>query len=82
MFCTGDMTILGNLYGWSPYFCAGRVNGFPTQVPNTSIGRVGYTVWRPGNFAEGVYEIRFDTAAPSNNYVVTLTQQGSGSIKI
>jgi hypothetical protein len=29
-----------------------------------------------------VYEIRFTTPAPNNNYVVTLTQQGSGNIKL
>jgi hypothetical protein len=71
VFCKTDLTVLGNIFGWFPYFCAGRVNGV-TGAPGTSIGRVGYSVWRPGTQPTGVYEIRFDTPAPSNNYVLTL----------
>jgi hypothetical protein len=66
--------------GWSPYFCAGRVNANATIA--TSIGRVGYTVHRHWTQPAGVIEIRFTTPAPNNNYVVTLTQQGSGNIKL
>jgi hypothetical protein len=71
--CQTDFTVLGNINGWTPLFCAGRVNGIPPGSGGTSIGRVGYTVWRPGTNPIGVYEIRFASPAPNNNYVVTLT---------
>ena len=48
----------------------------------SSIGRVGFTVSRHPDHPRGVYEIRFNTPAPNNSYVVTLTQQGSGNIKL
>jgi hypothetical protein len=79
MFCTGDMTIQGDLYGWKPYFCAGRVVG---ATPSTSVGRVGYTVWRPSGFPTGVFHVIFNSLAPNNNYVVTLAQQGAGSVTL
>jgi hypothetical protein len=65
----------------SPFWCAGRVNG-ATLATVASIGRVGYTVSRPDGFPVGVYEIRFASPAPNNNYVISLTQQGNGNIKI
>jgi hypothetical protein len=46
------------------------------------VGRVGYTVWRPGTHPTGVFGIRFDTPAPSAEYVITLTLQGNGSIRV
>jgi hypothetical protein len=66
--------------GWSPVFCAGRVNADATRA--TSIGRVGYTVSRPSGFPTGVYRIQFDSPAPNNNYVISLAQLGTGNIKI
>jgi hypothetical protein len=66
--------------GWSPFFCAGRVNANATVA--SSIGRVGYSVHRHVDHPRGVYEIRFNTAAPNNDYVVSLTQIGSGNIKL
>jgi hypothetical protein len=65
---------------WSPVFCAGRVNANATVA--SSVGRVGYTVLRPNTFGTGVYRITFNTPAPNNNYVISLMQLGSGSIKI
>jgi hypothetical protein len=65
---------------WSPFFCAGRVNANATVA--SSIGRVGYTVSRPSGFPTGVYRIQFASPAPNNNYVVSLSQLGSGNIKI
>jgi hypothetical protein len=64
-----------------PFWCAGRVNGLTPAVVS-SIGRVAYTVHRPSGFAVGVYEIRFASPAPNNDYVVNLTQQGTGTVKI
>jgi hypothetical protein len=66
--------------GWSPFFCAGRVNANASVA--SSIGRVGYSVHRHVDHPRGVYEIRFNTAAPNNDYVVSLTQIGSGNIKL
>jgi hypothetical protein len=78
---TGSLTVGGlSVQGGNPYFCAGRVNANATSA--SSIGRVGYTVTRHWSQPAGVYEIRFTTPAPNNNYVVTLTQQGSGNIKL
>jgi hypothetical protein len=78
---TGSLTVGGvSVQGGSPYFCAGRVNANATIA--SSIGQVGFTVTRHWTQPAGVYEIRFNTPAPNNNYVVTLTQQGSGNIKL
>jgi hypothetical protein len=83
VFVNADMTLLGNLYGWKPYYCAGRVTAVPgSSTPNTSVGRVGYTVWRPGTHPTGVFGIRFDTPAPSAEYAITLTLNGTGTIKV
>jgi hypothetical protein len=65
---------------WSPWFCAGRVNANATIA--SSIGQVGFSVIRHWSQPAGVYEIRFNTPAPNNDYVVTLTQIGSGNIKL
>jgi hypothetical protein len=67
--------------GGNPFFCAARVNG-QTLAAGASLGSVGYTVLRPAGFSAGVYEIRFDSAAPHNDYVVSLTQQGAGSVTL
>jgi hypothetical protein len=66
--------------GWSPYFCAGRVNANATIA--SSIGRVGFSVFRVATFPVGVYQILFDTPAPNNDYVITIVQQSNGNIKI
>jgi hypothetical protein len=77
---TGAVELRVDTDALHPYFCAGRVNANATVA--SSIGRVGYTVHRHSSHPAGVYEIRFNTPAPNNNYVVTLTQQGSGNIKL
>jgi hypothetical protein len=53
MYCQGNLTVNGSIVGWSPYFCAGRVNG-ATLAAASSIGRVAYTVTRPAGQATGV----------------------------
>jgi hypothetical protein len=63
-----------------PCFCAGRVNANATVA--SSIGRVGFTVHRHPDHPAGVYEIRFNTAAQTNEYVVSLARIGSGNIKL
>jgi hypothetical protein len=73
MFCTGDMTILGGLYGWSPFFCAGVVDGTTLQIL-ASQGRVGFTVQRMQNYSAGVYRIFYTSPHPNgNNYTVLIT---------
>jgi hypothetical protein len=68
----GNLTLSGNIDGWKPFFCAGRVNGINATV-GSSIGRVGYTVSRPSSHpATGVIRVTFDSPAPSNTYVVHL----------
>jgi hypothetical protein len=81
-FSTGVTTLRVDTTGMggSPYYCAGRVNANATIA--SSIGRVGYSVHRHADHPVGVYEIRFSTPAPNNNYVVGLTQEGSGNIKL
>jgi hypothetical protein len=66
--------------GGNPFYCAGRVNANGTIA--SSIGQVGFTVTRPPGYPTGVYAITFNTPAPNNEYVVNLTQLGSGNIKI
>jgi hypothetical protein len=72
MFCQGNLTLNGSLVGWTPFFCAGRVNGVSATV-GSSIGRVGYTVSRPSAYpTSGVLRISFASPAPNNNYVVSI----------
>jgi hypothetical protein len=81
MFCTGDMTILGTLYGWSPFWVAGWVNG-TTMTRQSSLGRVGFTFLRASGFPIGVYEIRFSSAAPHADYVISLSMERTGFMRI
>jgi hypothetical protein len=76
MFCNTDLTVLGNIFGWSPLVCAGRVDA--VAVTATSVGRVGFTVSRPTGFPAGVFRIAFAIPAPNNNYVVSLTLFATG----
>jgi hypothetical protein len=78
MFCNANLTVNGNIVGWSPFFCAGRVDG-TTLAAVSSIGRVGYTVARASGQATGVYVVTFATPAPSSNYVITLTNMNFGT---
>ena len=63
----------------NPFFCAGRVDG-ATSSPVSSLGRVGYTVVRPSGQATGIWNIVFNSPAPNNNYVVSLTNMNFGTI--
>jgi hypothetical protein len=74
----GNITLSGDINGWSPYYCAGRVNGVSVTVVS-SIGRVGYTVARASGQATGVYVITFATPAPSNDYVITMLPMTFGT---
>jgi hypothetical protein len=80
---TGNLTVNGtsNISGGSStsMFCGGRVNGIITAV-GSSIGSVGYTVARASGQPVGVWEIRFNSPAPSNNYVISLTNMNYGTI--
>jgi hypothetical protein len=78
IFCQGNLSVLGDVVGWSPFFCAGRVNGVTADV-GSSIGRVGYTVARASGQSTGVYVITFDTPAPNNGYVVSLANMNFGT---
>ena len=62
------------------FYCAGRVNANGTIA--SSIGQVGFTVTRVSGFPTGVYQITFNTPAPNNDYVVSLSQLGAGNIKL
>jgi hypothetical protein len=68
--------------GWSPFFCAGRVNG-NTATATSSIGQVGYSVQRPSTHSTtGVIHIIFNSPAPNNNYVVHLTSMLFGTVRL
>ena len=79
----GNLTVNGssNISGVSsnPFFCAGRVDG-ATASPVSSIGSVGYTVARASGQAAGVWEIRFNSPAPNNDYVISLANMNYGTI--
>jgi hypothetical protein len=78
----GNLTLNGDLVGWTPYYCAGRVNGINATV-GSSIGRVGYSIVRPSAYpTTGVYQVIFASPAPNNNYVVTLTAMHYGAIRL
>jgi hypothetical protein len=73
-----NLTLNGSLTGWTPYYCAGRVNGVNVTV-GSSIGRVGYTVARASGQATGVFVITFASPAPNNNYVITMLPMTFGT---
>ena len=81
---TGNLTVNGssNISGVSsnPFFCAGRVDG-ATASPASSIGTVGYTVVRVSGQTQGVWQIVFNSPAPNNDYVITLTNMHFGDRK-
>ena len=62
----------------NPLFCAGRVDG-ATSSPVSSIGSVGYTVARASGQTQGVWQIVFNSPAPNNDYVITLTNMNFGN---
>ena len=78
MYCQGNLTVNGSIVGWSPFYCAGRVNGATLAIAS-SIGRVGYTVTRASGQAAGVFVITFATPAPNNNYVITMLPMTFGT---
>jgi hypothetical protein len=80
MYCATDLSIHGNISGWSSFWAAGVVDG-RTLATVSSIGRYGFSVTRPSGFPAGVYRIVFNTAAPNASYVVMLTLMGTGNIK-
>ena len=79
----GNLTVNGtsNISGVSsnPFFCAGRVDGATASVVS-SIGSVGYTVARASGQTQGVWEIKFNSPAPNNDYIITLTNMNYGTI--
>ena len=82
---TGNLTVNGssNISSGSsnPIFCGGRVNG--TNLSSvSSVGRVGYTLSRPGTHPVGVYIVTFNSPAPNNAYTVSLTVAGFGAIRL
>jgi hypothetical protein len=77
---TGAVELRVDMNALHPYYCAGRVNANATIA--SSIGRVGYSVHRHVDHPAGVYEIRFNTPTETNNYVVSLSQIGSGNVKL
>jgi hypothetical protein len=81
VYCHADLTLNGNLVGWSPFFCAGRVNGENMTILS-SRGRVDFTFTRPSGFPTGVYRITFNTPAPDANYVISAAQEKTGNIKV
>jgi hypothetical protein len=66
-------------HNYNPSSGARRVDG-ATASPVSSIGRVGYIVLRPSGQATGIWEIRFDSPAPNNNYVISLMNMNFGTI--
>jgi hypothetical protein len=65
--------------GWSPFFCAGVVNG-ATLSTVMSQGAVSFTVSRVPNYAAGVYKVTFASNHPrGSNYVVLVHSRNSNS---
>jgi hypothetical protein len=69
MFCNTDLTVSGNVLGWSPFWCAGMVDANANVL--VSRGKVGFTCMR---VATGNFRIDFASPHPNGaNYVVTIT---------
>jgi hypothetical protein len=65
--CQTDITVLGNINGWSPFWVAGLVNS--TGVALATKGRVGFTCTR---VSTGRFRIDFATPHPDGDaYVVS-----------
>jgi hypothetical protein len=75
MFCTGDMTILGNLYAPSPFWVCGSFDG-TNLVKYSDRGRHSFTVLRPSGLATGVFTIVFAEPHPNlDNYTVNVAAE-------
>jgi len=66
---------------YNPFWVAGRIDDTDLSILKSN-GKYGFTVTRPSGFPTGVFQITFDTPAPDANYVISLTQIGSGNIKV
>ena len=64
-YLNGDLTITGNAS--SVFFCAGVVDRGGTKI--SDVGRVGYSVVKS---SVGVFEITFNTAHSTSDYIVCL----------
>jgi hypothetical protein len=69
----------------SPFWCAGKINGFTagdTLQKLSSSGRTTYTCTRVSGLANGAYYIQFSTPNPSAHYIIHLTNQATGNVKV
>jgi hypothetical protein len=67
MFCNTDLTVLGNLYGWVPYWACGSFDGQTLQTRSDS-GRYPFSVSRPQGLSTGVFRIAWAQPHPRGSY--------------
>jgi hypothetical protein len=77
MFCTGDMTILGNLYAPSPFWVCGSFDG-TNLTKYSDRGRHSFTVLRSSGVATGAFTIVFAEQHPNlENFTVHVTAENA-----
>jgi hypothetical protein len=74
-----DTAALANVF--KPFWVAGRVDG-STMTILSSRGRYGFNIARVSGYPIGVINIAFDTPTPDHNYVVNLTMESTGFIRV
>jgi hypothetical protein len=79
MFCNTDITVLGNVYGWTPFWIAGRVLGSQTTPTVVACkGRTGFSVARRSG-AAGQFIITFNQNHPDgSDYVICQNHPDAG----
>jgi hypothetical protein len=81
VFCQGNLSVLGDIVGWSPFWIAGKVLGSQSSATIVnSKGRVGFAVSRR---APGQFVITFAENHPDgSHFVASVSLQGTGLIKV
>ena len=79
----GNLNITGTITASNsnPFWVAGKVNGSTVEKLSVA-GRYNFSVTRAMGFAVGIYFIRFNTNYANANYIISLTNESTGSCKV
>jgi hypothetical protein len=82
IFCQGNLSVLGNVTGWSPFWVAGLVNGTTVSVEYTSPGTRAFTIFRASGKPTGIFDITMPAHPSGASYVVQLTSYQNGQVRV
>jgi hypothetical protein len=80
-YTAGEVTELQTQIAVGPFWCAGKING-NTLEKLASRGITPFTCTRVAGQNSGAFYIAFDSPLPSAHYIVHLTNQETGNMKV